>query len=211
MAGSETPISVSSQALVRLGDKPISAYAETFGGITCQNVYPFIRRRILVAYPWRITMVKSKLLNQVGGVGGTPNSEYNNAYQLPAQMFHGPRTVFNSTASDTSNKNPFKDYEIFQDQLLTDATYIKIDYQIDVDEKDMPHFLIEMLVLALKAAIAFTVTDQQNVKDESMIEAYGNPGENGRGGYFREATRLDAQTRPPSRVKSFPLTAVRGS
>jgi len=208
MAGSETDISISSQALTRLGDNPISSFNETFGAVTCGNVYPFVKRRVLVAYPWRVTMVKSPLLNLIVG---SPNSEYKNAFQLPPDMYHGPRTVWNSPAEDTSTKTPYKDYEIFQNQLMTDVDYIKVDYQVDVAEKDMPHYLIEMMVKALMAEVALSVTDQQNVKDEALVSAWGLPSENGRGGYFREATRLDAQARPPSRVKSFPLTAVRGS
>ena len=152
-------------------------------------------------------MVKSQLLNKIVG---SPNSEYKYAFQLPPDLYHGPRTAWNSTAADTSTKTPFTDYEIFQNQLMTDVDHIKIDYQVDVAEKDMPHYLIEMMVKALMAEVALSVTDQQNIKDEALVSAWGLPSENGRGGYFREATRIDAQMRPPSRVKSFPLTAVRG-
>ena len=207
MAGSATDISISSQALTRVGDSPISSFNETFGAVTCGNVYPFVKRRVLVAYPWRVTMVKSQLLNKIVG---SPNSEYKYAFQLPPDLYHGPRTTWNSTAADTSTKTPFTDYEIFQNQLMTDVDHIKIDYQVDVAEKDMPHYLIEMMVKALMAEVALSVTDQQNIKDEALVSAWGLPSENGRGGYFREATRIDAQMRPPSRVKSFPLTAVRG-
>ena len=208
MAGSETDISLSSQALVRLGDEPISSFTETFGAVTCSNVYPFVKRRVLVAYPWRVSMVKSPILNKIVG---SPNSEYKNAFQLPPDLYHGPRTVWNSQAGDTSSKSPYKGFEIFQNQLLTDETFIKIDYQVDVSERDMPHYLVEMVVKALIAEIAFAVTDQQNTKDEAMASAWGTVQDSGKGGYFREASRLDSQSRPPSRIKSFPLTAVRNS
>jgi len=206
MAGSETDISVSSQALVRLGDNPISSFTETFGAKTCANVYPFVKRRVLVAYPWRISMVKSPILNQVLG---SPNSEYKYAYQLPPDLYHGPRRVWNSPAGDTGSKTGFLDFDIYQNQLLSDATYIKIDYQVDVAERDMPHHLLEMMVKALMAEIAFSVTDQQNSATDAKISAWGNPSEAGKGGYFREATRLDSGIRPASRVTNFPLTAVR--
>jgi len=208
MAGSETDISVSSQALVRLGDNPISSFTETFGAVTCSNVYPYVKRRVLVAYPWRVSMFKSPLLNQIAG---SPNSEYKYAYQLPPDLYHGPRKVWNSPSGDTSSKTPFLDFDIIQNQLLTDATYIKIDYQKDVAENDMPHHLVEMMVRALMAEIAFTVTDQQNAADAAMSSAWGNPSEAGKGGYFREAARLDSAIRPASRVTTFPLTAVRSS
>ena len=74
MAGSETDISISSQALPRLGDSPISSFNETFGAVTCGNVYPFVKRRVLVAYPWRVTMVKSQLLNKIVGSGSENNA-----------------------------------------------------------------------------------------------------------------------------------------
>ena len=206
MAGSETDISISSQALTRLGDSPISSFNETFGAVTCGNVYPFVKRRVLVAYPWRVTMVKSPLLNLIVG---SPNSEYKNAFQLPPDMYNGPRTVWNSPAADTSNKTPYKDYEIFQNQLLTDVDYIKVDYQVDVAENDMPYHLLEMMVKALMAEVALSVTDQQNVKDEALISAWGMPSENGRGGYFRSASNADGRGKPSYAIHEFPLTDVR--
>ena len=153
-------------------------------------------------------MVKSQLLNKIVG---SPNSEYKYAFQLPPDLYHGPRTTWNSTASDTSTKTPFTEFERFQNQLLADVDHIKIDYQVNVAEKDMPHYLIEMMVRALMAEVALSVTDQQNVKDEALASAWGLPSENNSGGYFREASRIDSMVRPPSRVKSFPLTEVRNS
>ena len=204
----ESDISICSQALVRLGDDAISAFDETFGGQICGKVYPFVRRRVLISYPWRVTLIKSKQLNKLTQ---EPNSEWRNAYQLPPDLFFGPRTVWNSSPGENSNKSPHQRFEIFEKTLLADIENVKIDYQIDVKEENMPIHMVEMMVLAIRAEIAFAVTDQQNTTDNALIVAFGSATDLGRGGYFREATRLDAQTRPPSRQRNFPLTAVRGS
>lgn len=204
----ETDISVSSQALVRLGDVSISAFDETFGGEQCGVIFPFVKEKVLISYPWRVTMIKSKILNQVAA---EPNSEYRHAYTLPPDLLFGPRTVWDSPPESVGDKTPFKNFEIFGKQLLTDATFIKVDYQVDVDTDKLPSHIIELLVLSLKAEVAFVVTDQQNTADAARAEAWGTPQERMRGGYFAVASRIDAQTRPPSRQKTFPLTAVRQS
>lgn len=204
----ETDISVSSQALVRLGDVSISAFNETFGGEQCGLIFPFVKEKVLSSYPWRVTMVKSKILTKVAAA---PNSEYRNAFTLPPDLLFGPRTVWDSSEGDVGTKTPHLNFEIFGKQLLSDSVFIKIDYQVDVDTDKLPAHIIELYVLALKAEIAFVVTDQQNTADAARAEAWGTPQERMRGGYFAVAARIDAQTRPPSRIKRFPLTAVRQS
>jgi len=52
------------------------------------------------------------------------------------------------------------------------------------------------------------VTDQMTKSQYWANMAIGS-GENGRGGYFRQATMVDGQNHPPQMIEDFSLVAVR--
>ena len=196
-------VSVCSQALQRLGASSISSFTEGSTGPLCANLYPQISLRVQAAAPWRFNTIKSQLLTRTLI---EPPSQYKYAYQLPPDMLNDlPRTVWNSPFNQ-GRSSQFTDFNIFEDKLLTSAEQILVDYQIEKVTDNFPIHVTELAIQATMAVIAFAVTDQQNTVDTALIAAWGR---DGRGGYFREAQRIDSQGHPSQAIKNFPLTAVR--
>lgn len=123
-------------------------------------------------------------------------------------LFDLPRTVWNS-AFNSGRTTPFTNFDIFGNKLLTSEEQIFIDYQVLKDTENFPAHIVNLYIYAMMSEIAFPVTDQQSTADAAQIRAWGLPGEGGRGGYFKEAQRIDSQGHPSQSIKSFPLTAVR--
>ena len=197
-------VSVFSQALVRLGDDPISSFSELAPGLA--DLYPQIKENVETSHPWRFNTVKSQLLARTLT---TPPTQYKYAYQLPPDMLTGlPRTVWNSPFNQ-GRSSQFTDWNIFEDKLLTSAEKVLMDYQIKKVTDSFPPHVTELTIRAVMAVIAFAITDQQNVMDAAQLSAWGPPAEIGKGGYSKVARRIDSQGHPSQAIRNYPLTAVR--
>ncbi len=197
-------VSVFSQALVRLGDNPISSFDELGPGLA--DLYPQIKANVESSHPWRFNTLKSQLLTRTLT---KPPTQYKYVYQLPPDMLSGlPRTVWNSPFNQ-GRSNQFTDFNIFEDKLLTSAEKILIDYQVAKVTDSFPPHVTELTIRAVMAVIAFTVTDQQNTADAAQLSAWGKPEAEGKGGYSKVARRIDSQGHPSQKILNYPLTAVR--
>lgn len=201
-----TDIDICSNALVRIGDSPISSFIESDAARSCAAIYPFVKLDILTSYPWRVNMRKSDLLSrdQTG-----PTTEYKYSYQLPTDMIGTIRKAFNSKNTPAGPQPHFQGYEIYGRKLYSNAEQVLVDYQIDVNEQTMPYYMIELLILATAAEIVLPDTDRQTLAEFFTIKAWGLPSENKRGGQFKKATLMDSQGQRPPRTTNFPLTAAR--
>jgi hypothetical protein len=77
--------------------------------------------------------------------------------------------------------------------LFTDEDVIVVDYQSEIAEADFPHYISELMILALTAEIAFPITDQANLAELYDRKAWGLPNERRQGGYFGVCKTLDSQ------------------
>jgi len=199
-------VGICSKALLRLGASAISDFSEGSTGPLCAEIFPELKLRILTSYPWRFNTIKSKQLNRTLA---EPPTQYKYVYELPPDMLNNlPRTVWNSPFNQ-GRSSQFTDFDIFEDKLLTSAEKILIDYQIDKVPDVFPVHVTNLTIYAMAAEIALPVTDQQNTANAAEIRAWGTPQERGKGGYFREAARIDSQGHPSQAIKNYPLTAVR--
>ena len=201
-----TDIDICSNALVRLGDTPISSFTGSDAGRSCAAVYPFVKLDILTSYPWRINSRKSDLLSRdlVG-----PTTEYKYSYQLPTDMIGTIRKAFNSKKTPAGPQHHFQGYEIYGRKAYTNAEQLLVDYQIDVNEQELPYYMVELLILATAAEVALANTDKQSLGEYFSIKAWGLPSEKKRGGQFKKASLMDSQGQRPPRTTNFPLTAAR--
>ena len=199
-------VGICAKALLRLGDSSISSFSEGSSGPLCAEIFPELKLRVLTSFPWRFNTIKSNLLNRTLI---TPPTSYKYAYQLPTDMLNNlPRTVWDSPFNQ-GRSSPFTNFDIFEDKLLTSAEQILIDYQIDKVPDVFPAHVTNLTIYAMMAEIALPITDQQTTADSAAIQAWGTPQERGKGGYFREAARIDSQGHPSPAIKNYPLTAVR--
>lgn len=73
----------------------------------------------------------------------------------------------------------------------------------------MPAYFVRFLRVALASEIAITVTDQATKADYFRAQAYGSPGESGRGGLLREAMNIDGRGQGTQIVEDYSLIQAR--
>lgn len=204
MAAGDTDLSICSDALILLGAAPLSSFTEgTDAAQACDRLYPDLRDSLLSRYPFSWSYIKV----QLGRLSTTPINEFKYSYGLPGNMLSGVQAVFETSST---NQQPINDgWEIYGQELYTNLESVYIDYQESVDESKMPHYFVQLLRTALASELAITITDQSTKADYFRTLAFGTPGENGRGGLFREAVNIDSRGRLPQIIEDYALIAVR--
>ena len=203
MAAGDSSLRICSDALLILGEKPISSFSEgTDSANICDRLYPNIRDALIQQYPWAFSFKKISLAQTIN----TPINECIYEYQLPADRIGPPRAVFTSTAVGA---RPFQGWEIYEDKLLTNSPTIVVDYQFSVPENKMPVYFVQLLKYMMAWHLAEPLTDQATKAQYWQSVAVGAPSDNGRGGYFRIAANIDGQGQTPQAIEDFSLIAVR--
>ena len=203
MAAGDSGLSICSDALLMLGAKPISSFTEgTDESSIADRLYADVRDQAISIYPWSFAFKKTQLARLVDA----PNSQFKYAYQLPSDRIEAPRAVYyaNSIGIPTIN-----DYQIMGDQLLTNQEEIWVDYKYSVPEYSMPSYFIQLLKYMMAWHLALPITDQTEKAQYWQQVATGTPGENGRGGFMRQAMSVDGQNQPNNSIHDFALINVR--
>jgi len=203
MATGDTSIKICSDSLLMLGASPISSFTEgTDEANICDRLYPDIKIKTLASYPWSFSFKKVQLARLIT----TPTNEYKYQYQMPSDMIGVPRAVY-----DTANiGGPVRrEYRLLGDKLLTDYESVYVDYQYDVPEFALPHYFVQLLKYQMVWHLAMPITDQIEKTDYWRSVAQGSPGENGRGGFMRQAMNIDGQGQPTNAFQDFSLINVR--
>lgn len=203
MAAGDTGVRICSDALLMLGAKAITSFNDgTDSSSVCDRLYPNVRDSTLTMYRWSFSMKKIALAQLVTA----PGSYWKYAYQLPGDRLGNPMVVYPSSNVGTPID---KDWEIQGDQLLTNLTAVFIDYQYSVPEYAMPNYFVQLLKYQMAWHIAEAITEQQDKSLRWQRVALGDPAENMRGGYFRQACQMDAQGNPSRVIEDYTLVAVR--
>ena len=204
MAVGDTDLSICSDALILLGASPISSFTEgSDAAQACDRLYPDLRDTMLSTYVWSWTLKKS----QIARLSTDPINEWEYAYQLPGDMLSGVLAVFET--SGTNERSRRYGWEVYGDQLYTNMETAFIDYQATISETKMPNYFVRLLRTALAGEVAIVVTDQAAKADYFRAQAFGSPGENGRGGLMREAMNIDARGQSTQIVEDYSLIEVR--
>ena len=205
MAAGDTSLSICSDALIMLGAQPISSFTEgSDAAQACDRLYPDLRDSLLSRYPWSWSYQKVQLAR----LASAPLTEWQYAYQLPGDMLSGVRALFNT--ADTYGMPLRYGWEIYGDQVYTNEELVYIDYQASVNETKMPYYFIHLLRHAMAGELGMVITDQISKADYFRSLAFGTPGENGRGGLFREAMNIDSRGQLPQVIEDYSLIDVRG-
>jgi len=203
MAAGDTGVSICSDALILLGAKPISSFNDgTDESNTCDRLYPDVRDMTLSMYPWSFSYKKVQLSRLIT----TPTTEWTYEFQLPGDRLGNPRAAFTSNAVGIK---PFKEWEIIGDKLMANETTMYVDYAYSVGEYAMPSYFIQLLKYMVAWHLAYPLTEQQDKAVYWQSVAIGQPSENGRGGYFRQAMNMDTQGQPSQVIEDFSLMTAR--
>ena len=205
MATGDTKLSICSDALVMLGEAPITTFEGTDVGTVCDRLYDDIKTSTLAMYPWSFSLKKIALTK-----GSTaPINEYRNQYKLPSDVYRisGVRAVFDS---DQAGAVPMiGGWEVMGDVLMTNAETVVIDYQTDTEEYKLPKYFVQLLKYMLTWHFAETVTDQITKAEYWRNIATGTPADAMRGGFFRVACNIDGTTKQNEVISDFSLIQVR--
>lgn len=203
MATGDTDIKICSDALLMLGANPISSFTEgTDESNIASRLYPDIKIRTLTMYDWSFSFKKT----QLGRLVTTPVNEYSYEYQLPSDIIGRPNAVYESSKVGAQ---PRREYRLIGDKLLTDYETVYVDYQYNVPEYALPHYFVQLLKYEMAWHLALPITDQAEKAEYWRTIAEGTPGENGRGGYMRQAMTIDGQGNPTNAIQDFSLIDVR--
>lgn len=205
MASGDTKLSICSDALIMLGESPLTSFSGTDAGVVCDRLYDDIKKMTLAMYPWSFTISKLQLSR-----GTAPVNEYKYAYNLPTslQRISGVRAVFNSAQVGAQ---PIQGgWEILGKTLITNQETIVIDFQVEPEEFDLPSYFVQLLKYMMTWHIAETVTDQITKAEYWRQIAVGTVAENMRGGYFRVAANIDGSTKQNEVFADYSLIGVRG-
>jgi hypothetical protein len=204
MAAGDTDLSICSDALILMGASPLSSFTEgTDSAQACSRLYPDIRDTLIGRYPWSWSIKKVKL----NRLSTNPINEWLYAYQLPADMLSGVIAAFSS--SGTNDKPLNYGWEIYEDQLYTNLTTVYIDYQYTIAESKMPSYFVHLLKYAMTSELSVVITDQIDKANYYNSLAFGTPGENLRGGLFRQAVNTDSRGKLPQIIEDYSLIDVR--
>jgi hypothetical protein len=203
MAAGDTAVAICSDALILLGAKTISSFNDgTDEANTADRLYPDVRDMTLSMYPWSFAYKKVKLSRLVTA----PVSEWKYQYQMPGDTLGNPRAVFETSQAYA---RPVKEWEIIGDKLMTNNEEVYIDYPYQTPEYSMPQYFVQLLKYMMAWHLAYPITEQETKTAYWQGVAVGSPSENGRGGYFRQASNIDAQGQPPQVIEDYSLVAVR--
>jgi len=198
MASGDTNVSICNQALILLGSDTISSFSDASNDAStiCNNIYDTVKRQALSLYPWSFALTKVQLSRS----STIPINEWSYQYDLPSTSVSGtPLQVYNSSSTRIL---PIQNHEILYTgsgpTIATNEETIYVDYITSaITEGVMPSYFVQLLVYMMAWHLAEPVTDQ-------ITES-----ENGRGGYFRQATNIDGRGKPNYAIVDFPLTDVR--
>ena len=203
MAAGDSALSVCSDSLLMLGAKPIASFTEgTDEASICDRLYPDIRDQALSTYPWSFSFKKVQCARLVT----TPVTEYKYEYQLPSDRINSPRALYDANEVGSPIRN---EYRIMGDKVLTDYEEVWVDYQYSIPESSMPTYFVQLLKYILAWHLSVPITDQTEKAQYWQTVAVGTPGENGRGGYMRQAMNIDGQGQPVNAIQDFSLINVR--
>ena len=203
MATGDTDIRICSDSLLMLGANPISSFTEgTDEANICDRLYPDIKIKTLASYPWSFSFKKVQLARLIT----TPTNEYKYQYQMPSDMIGVPRAVYDTASVGGPVR---KEYRLMGDKILTDYEKVYVDYQYNVPEYALPHYFVQLLKYQMAWHLAMPITDQNEKSQYWQVVAQGTPGENGRGGYMRQAMSIDGQGQPTNAFQDFSLIDVR--
>ena len=187
---SSTDIDMSSNALLLIGDEPISSFTEPGAGATAAaNLYPETYKSVLAEHPWSFAL-KHQKLNKLSQTPD-PLTNFQYAYQLPTDLIRLWAIM------------PYNNYTIIGDVLLTNiGSGLLARYVYEVSEVKLPSQVVTAIEYKLASKFAISVTEDENkaVLYQQMYEKQ-----------IAQARGIDSQQRPPEPIIDQPFTDVRFS
>lgn len=158
----KSKLDVINQAVISLGDSPI-INLDTDDGAAAQTstlIYDRLVNSLFTvdAYKFRFAVKQFSLNRLQSAPMDSESGGFKFAYSLPSDFLTLVRV------------NTRSEYEIFGNQLRTDAESVVLDYIARVDESLWPPYFEEMVVYRLAADLCMPVTDNATLADRLLMK-----------------------------------------
>ena len=181
----QSPITISSNALVLLGEQSISSFNDdTTSSQVASQLYNTTVEAMLTETQWHFA-TRSALLAKHAV---KPDNGWENRFQLPVDCIY----VVQASVSN---------YEIYERDLFANAESVRIMYVYHPDEVNMPAHFVKALEYNLASLFAIPVTGSS-----SRAEYYRQLYE----AELKRARFADASQRPNNQIQDSPYLEVRG-
>lgn len=180
-------IDIASNALILIGDNPISSFTEPGAGAeAAANLYPSTKVQLLSEHPWTFALKEQKLNRLSAAPDKLTNWQY--AYQNPTDLIRYWSVM------------PWANYEMVGSLLYSNQNELLARYIYDVAETALPPHFQKALEYKLASDFALLVTE-----DKSKAELYDKKYRVAIG----QARGIDSQSHPQQPIISQPFTDVR--
>lgn len=178
-------VSICSNALILLGDNPISSFQDPGAGAqTASNLYESSYINLLSMHRWRFATKKARLSR----LTSSPLNEWQYQFQIPSDNV-AIITVYPNT-----------DYELYEDKLYANSSSIEIDYIYRVNESQLPLWFAKTMEFYLAMQFAIPVTGNSTRLGE-MEQLWTQQ--------LKSSKNIDSTIRPNAGVFDSPFTSIR--
>lgn len=153
-----SPVYICSAALNKLGAESIISLADdSRRARMCNRLWPIVRDAVLTAKNWGVSFARVILTKD----NDAPTFDYAARYRLPEDFFFLLETDLPQDER----------YRIEGDFLLCDYDTLSIVYiKKTEDSTTFGPLLIDALISAVKAEIAYTITGSKSIQDDAIAE-----------------------------------------
>lgn len=185
-----TPVSICSQALLLLGDKPISAFNDvTDRARLASNLYPDARLALLRLHPWNCATRRIILAPE----SDTPAfGDWSHQFALPGDCIR--------VWGVGRYKDRPEPYMLEGRRILYSGTACYLRYSIDTPEDQWDALLVDLMIARMAAAFAYPIT-KSGAEAERRASVYGDA--------LEQAQLVDGQENPPEAFDDSTLLDAR--
>lgn len=182
-----TAVSICSNALILLGEKPISSFTEgTRAAQVASNLYPDMARDFLRAHPWNVAMKRVQLAPTTAPAFG-----WGSAFLLPNDCLRVWEVK--QGAVDVEHKVEGR-------TVVADVTGVDLVYISNLPEDKWDAVMVTAMTYRMAGAMAYAITKSAALADGWMTAAERK---------FREAKTMDGQEGTPDDFGDNPLLSSR--
>lgn len=182
-----TDIQMSSNALLLIGDEPISSFTEPGNGATVASaLYTETYRAVLASHPWPFAL-KEQFLSRLSQA---PDDEtgYTYAFQLPSDLIRIWKIM------------SYSNYDIVGSLVYSNETTLLCRYGYQVAETELPPHFIKAVEYKLASDFAIAITEDFN-KAQYYEQKYLSQ--------VAQARTIESQGHPQVPMVDSPFTDVR--
>lgn len=176
-----SPVSICSNALILLGDKPIASFTEgSRAAQVAANLYPYAKRDFLRGHPWNAAIKRTTL----APLADAPEHGFAHQFQLPADFLRMLEVVDG------------QEFKIEGRRVMADTLVLRIKYVAEVPEDTWDAGMVSAMTMHMAALMALPITESAT-KAESIAQMAERA--------VRRAKAIDGMEDTPDSIEDDPL------